>query len=124
VSGGYNKRKSERIGAIMREVKASDDRAALTRQQSYDATQVCSVTVTLERRDGSAVRTVVGEGRGRRQHYEALRNAVAPFPAQTWRVVCISTPESIVRDLKGARGASHRAMEKLRLGQAGLREWI
>jgi len=120
--GGYNKRASERIGAIMREVAAADEKR--TRQQSYDATQVCSVTVTLERRDGSRVRTVVGEGRGRRQHYEALRHAVEPFPPDEWRVAAISTPQSIVRDLKGARGSSHRAMEKLRLGQAGLREWI
>lgn len=117
---------TRRIGAIMRAVA---DKDAARREARRNAPvygkrfrpDYAEATVTLCNRETGALRTTCGIVRG--GTLDALRAALAGFTPDAWYVVCISTPQSILSDLK-RRSAAGGLYERAVLGQAGLSAFV
>lgn len=117
---------TKRIGAIMRAVADKDAKRREARRNApaYGKRfrpDYAEATVTLRNRETGALRTTNGVVRG--GTLEAVRAALVGFTADAWSVECISTPQSILSDLK-RRSSAGGLYERAVLGQAGLSEFM
>ena len=79
------------------------------------------VIVTLVRRDGAEVQTVHRSGLTQ----DALRAALEPFDPATWQVTAVSTPRTILADLRGSRsGSPTGSPESLLLSKIGAKAFL
>lgn len=112
---GYRGRRNARLKAWGAKVAASDK---AKRIHSVDQS---TVTLTLARRDTDERITLVSAGRS--GTHECILAALIPYDPSEWAVVCLSTPATIRRDLKGPRRRMERPEWQL-LGQLKLKEYL
>jgi len=103
---------ARRRNAHLRAEHPASERLNLTPGERDDY----GVTVTVQEQDSGAVDVIVGKGPVRK----ALLDVCNQIDGRTgcWRVITISSPASIFRDLQGMRDTELVSLEAAMLGQA------